>query len=60
LIDLAACAYTRAATRLHALLPHLREIGGSRAQQELFGQLAKWAARQAQMRSGDQIYRDAA
>jgi hypothetical protein len=39
-------AFPRAADLLYAVLPDLPEVGGSKAQNRLFGRVAAWAARQ--------------
>jgi len=44
---LSSGTYLLAADLLHAVLPNLPEAGGSQAQNQLFGQLAAWAVRQA-------------
>ena len=44
---LSSDAFLRAADLLQAVLPDLPEIGGSQAQNQLFGQLATWAVRHA-------------
>jgi hypothetical protein len=44
---LSSGAFLRAADLLHAVLPDLPAVGGSQAQNQLFGQLAAWAVRQA-------------
>jgi hypothetical protein len=47
LLALASRAYRQADVQLRTLLPNLASVGGSRAQQQLFGQLAGWAAQRA-------------
>jgi hypothetical protein len=44
---LSSGAFLRAADLLHGVLPDLPEVGGSHAQNQVFGQLADWAVRQA-------------
>jgi hypothetical protein len=44
---LSSGAFLRAADLLQAVSPDLPEFGGSQAQNQLFGQLATWAVRQA-------------
>jgi|GEM_PF-2806489 len=44
---LSSGAYLRAADLLHTVLPDLPLVGGSQAQNQLFGQLAAWATQQA-------------
>jgi hypothetical protein len=43
---LSASAFPRAAELLYAVLPDLPGVGGSQAQNRLFGRVAAWAARQ--------------
>ncbi|MFN2183197.1 MAG: hypothetical protein ACK2UU_04370 [Anaerolineae bacterium] len=57
---LSSAAFRRAADLLYAVLPELPAIGGSQAQNQLFGQLAAWAARQAASATLMPAYRQAA
>jgi hypothetical protein len=57
---LSSDAYLRAADLLHAVLPDLPLVGGSQAQNQLFGQLAALAAQQARNASPVSTYRHAA
>lgn len=57
---LSSGAFLRAADLLHAVLPDLPEVGGSQAQNQIFGQLAAWAARQAENAAPLSVHRQAA
>jgi hypothetical protein len=57
---LSSGAFLRAADLLHAVLPDLPEVGGSHAQNQLFGQLAAWAERQAGNAAPVPVHRQAA
>ncbi len=52
--------FLRAAGLLHAVLPDLPAVGGSQAQNQLFGQLASWAVQQAGSATPLSAYRMAA
>jgi hypothetical protein len=52
--------FLRAADMFHAAIPDLPLIGGSQAQNQLFGQIAAWAAQQARNASPMSIDRHAA
>jgi hypothetical protein len=57
---LSSGAFLRAAGLLHAVLPDLPAVGGSLAQNQLFGQIAAWAVRKAADAAPMSVYRQAA